>query len=104
MSKKKYYFENEDSENCYTEAWFQDKMSEEEITELTVLEAHQSKENGYFYCKAIGEVCSKPPEGEPCGRDCSDYDPRNRKNGCCRYHGNIYEHGEEVTLKLKLNN
>ena len=98
---KKLYFENEDAENCYYEAYFQQKMKEEGLEELTVLEANKSKEKEYFYCKAVGEVGARPPQGDPCGKECELYEPRNGKSGCCKSYGGIYEHGEEVTLKLK---
>jgi tagatose-1,6-bisphosphate aldolase non-catalytic subunit AgaZ/GatZ len=100
MSKKKYFFENEDSENCYTGAYFQHKMKEEEITELTVLEAIKSKEKQYIYCTEV-DTCGEASE---CGKQCEAYEPRNGKNGCCKHRRAIYEHGKEVTLKLKLNN
>lgn len=99
--KKRYFFENEDADHCYTEAYFQEKMKDEELAEITVLGANKSKEKDFFYCKAIGEVCSMPPDGEPCGQECTDYEPRNGKSGCCRYRSTLFEHGEEVILKLK---
>lgn len=94
---KKLFFENEDAENCYPEAYFQQKMKDEELTELTVLEANKSKEKEYIYCTSIGE-CG---ESSSCGKECEDYEPRNAKNGCCKHRRAIYEHGEEVTLKRK---
>jgi len=97
MNKKKLYFENEDAENCYSEEYFQDKMKEEGLEELTVLEANKSKEKEYIYCTAI-DSCG---ESSNCGKECEDYEPRNGKNGCCRHRRTIYEYGEEVTLKLK---
>lgn len=94
---KKLYFENEDAENCYPEAWFQQKMKEEELEEITVLEANKSKEKEYIYCTAI-DSCG---ESSGCGKQCEDYEPRNGKNGCCKHRRTMYEHGEEVMLIAK---
>ena len=63
MKKKKLYFENEDAENCYPEAWFQQKMKEEELKELAVLEANKSKGKEYFYCKTVRLTVFSPAIG-----------------------------------------
>lgn len=97
--KKKYYFENEDAEHCYTEEYFQDAMRNDELTEIIVLEAIPAKisESEFIYCKEIETVGEK----KECGKSCPDYEPRNGKNGMCKNRGKLYEHGDEVTLIAK---
>lgn len=95
--KRKLYFLNEDAENCYTEAYFQKMMVEEGLDEISVFTAVKSPEKEYIYCRAV-DACGESGE---CGKSCSDYEPRNGKNGCCRHRSAIYEWGEEVTLKRK---
>lgn len=95
--KTKYYFENEDAENCYTEDEFQDRMKFNELTEMTVLEANPANGSEYIYCKESGSVGEK----HDCGKQCPDYEPRNGKSGMCKNRGLLFEHGEEITLKLK---
>ena len=82
----KYYFENIDSEKCYSKDYFP-KGSE-------VLEAILEKGTGMFYCKKyedLGEL------GE-CGKECPDYISRNGKSGICKHHGLVYSHGEKVII------
>jgi hypothetical protein len=100
MKKPKYYFENEDSEGCYSETHFQQQMKDEGLTEVTVLKAVPDgyTECGYIWCKKIGATGEK---GE-CGRSCEYYAPRNGESGMCRHQGRFYEHGEEIILKLKV--
>lgn len=97
--KKQFYFENEDADHCYLEEYFQQQMDDEGLTEMTVLEAHKSKDKEYIYCTDIGE-CG---EAKECGKECTSYEPRNGKNGCCRHRRTIYEHGGEVTLTFNPN-
>ena len=50
------------------------------IVEVEVVEFKQHKNSGYYSCTVFG--------GEAvhlCSRDCSDYDPRNNKNGICAF-------------------
>ena len=99
MKKLKYYFENEDSDHCYTEEYFQDKMKEDELIEISVMEAVPVKISisEYIYCKEYGEV----GERSVCGKECRYYTPRNRKNGMCKHRGRLFDHGEEIILKVK---
>lgn len=82
----KYYFETKESETCYDLESIKDMMRADGITERTVFEAIKDNVGGYFWCKAIGEVGEK---GQ-CGKQCSDYEPRNGKSGCCKYFGSLY--------------
>ena len=47
--KSKYYFENEDEEHCYKESYFQQKMKDDELSEMIVFEAIKSKDKEYIY-------------------------------------------------------
>jgi len=94
----KYFFENIDSETCYTKEHFQNMMKVEVLTEMTVLEAHRMTGEGFFYCKVHYECMEV---GSGCGNDCNSYKARNGKSGRCINSGYCYERGEEVTLKLK---
>ena len=95
--KSKYYFENEDEEHCYKESYFQQKMKDDELSEMIVFEAIKSKDKEYIYCKEY-LTCGESSE---CGKQCDGYKPRNGKSGCCVHRGTMYEFGEEITLKLK---
>lgn len=37
-----------------------------------------------------------------CGKGCKEYEPRNKKSGCCRFRKNLYGATDEtITVKLK---
>ena len=95
--KKKLYFESEDSELCHTIDYFIDK-SDPDQNEITVYVAEPTTIDGYFWCKAVGEV----GENGGCGKSCNDYEPKNGKSGMCRFKGKFYTHGQKTTIKLKL--
>jgi len=96
----KYYFENTDSEICYSRDYFFDLMKEREITEIEVYPAKIMISSGFYYCKIL-ETMSESSEGE-CGKLCEYYKPRNGKNGRCKYHANTYELADKkITLKIK---
>ena len=93
----KYYFENQDSELCYSKKYFMDLMEERGINEIEIFPAKILFGTGYFYCEEIGETGES---GEGCGRFCEFYKPRNGKNGRCRHHSNTYEpHDKSIKLK-----
>lgn len=94
---KKLYFENEDSEHCYSEAYFQRKMEEDGLSEMEVFEAVKSKDKYFIYCKAV-QTCGEASE---CGKNCDDYAPKNGKSGCCKNRGTMYDYGFDVTLYRK---
>ena len=99
---KKLYFENNDYEFCFPEAYFQDLMKENWLYEIEVFEAEKYKIGHIFWCKefqAIGET-----ELDQCGRECKLYSPRNGKSGACKHYSKtLYKPGEKVILKLKNN-
>jgi len=87
----KYYFSDNDEEMCYTIPAHKQQMRDNEETERIVFEAMKSGEDGFFYCKAIGEVGAKESEGgDPCGNECDLYEPRNGKSGCCKSFRKLY--------------
>lgn len=103
MKKQKVYFSDIDE----TYAWFAypldcilDEMKDRGLTEIEVSEAERESDPDYFYCKAAGEVFIKPPEGEPCGKECPDYNPRNGKSGCCKFRGYCYTPGKNFILTI----
>ena len=101
MSKPKYYFCYQiNDERAFTIDYFIDEMKEQELKELTLFSAVRETNTPYFFCKAIGEVSSKPPEGEPCGKICCDYKPRNGKSGICKNLGFCYTKGKEYILTI----
>jgi hypothetical protein len=97
--KIQYYFEDENSEMCFTKGYFEVKMLRDGVTEMEVFKAIPDKEKGIFWCKHENS-CGDSTEGT-CGKNCEFYVPRNGKSGCCKDYTNIiYIWGEKVTLKL----
>ncbi len=92
----KLYFETVDGEFCYDLGTIKDRMRIDEIKEKTVFLAKKddSIKNDYFWCRAVGEVGEKGH----CGKDCSDYEPRNGKSGCCKYFASTYYASEEIKI------
>ena len=69
------------------------------IKELKLIEAEIDYKLGYFYCSELDEIGES---GEGCGKECKYYNPRNGKNGRCRFHKNTYSETEKIKV-LKLN-
>ena len=100
MKRKKFYFRDNESENCYSEDHFQFIMDVEGIDEIEVFEAIPAIiGGGVFWCKEH-QFCGDDSR-DTCGRfNCQQYEPRNGKNGRCRHHSEwLYESGEKVILK-----
>lgn len=95
----KFYFRQDDDERCYLKKSIIEDMKENGIKELKIFEAKRDLNTDYFWCTyylEVGEV------SEDCGRLCPAYEPRNGKNGRCRYSGSCYEPTEKfIILKLK---
>ena len=97
MSKKLFFYEKDD-EICYSLSDIKDKMKSIGLTEKTVLEAEPDTfTKDAFYCSYFQEPTSKGY----CGKECEGYEARNKKSGCCRYFGRLYEVGKEKIIKLK---
>jgi len=94
--EKKYYFEDEDSENALSEEFFQDQMKSEGITEMIVLEAVPTtyETSDFVYCKESQECVEKID----CRKNCDCYSPTDTEK--CISEGIYCEFGEEVILKL----
>ena len=98
--KKFYFCEAINEELCFTKDYFIEEMKDRDLKELEVCEAVRELKSDYFYCKGIGEVCVKPPEGEPCGKSCDLYDPRNGKSGLCKEWRHCRTYGKEFVLTV----
>lgn len=93
-----YYFEYDDSEFCYTKEYFEDHMRENDLKEIEVFEACRDKMDGIFWCKEH-YFCGDDSK-DTCGRQCDEYEPRNKISGCCRHYSTrLYVHGNKITLK-----
>lgn len=99
---KKLYFKDEETpERCYTKEHFLQEMKEQGIAEMKVIEAVRDKSKDYFWCAAVDD--SVLTSDLPCGKDCPDYEPRNKKSGICKYKKSCYvPDGPEKTLKIKI--
>jgi hypothetical protein len=85
----RYYFENQDSENCYTIDHFYDQLEQEELPQMQIFPAIIMTGEPFFWCDIIQECFEK--DDNSCGKlNCKDYKPRNGKNGRCRFHKNCY--------------
>ena len=97
----KLYFSKLDDERCYRLNTIKALMDDAAIDELEITEAKRVTGQGYFYCTKFqdcGEV------GQDCNKlCCSDYSPRNGKNGRCRHSGYCYEKTDvKRIIKIKL--
>ena len=98
--KEKLYFQDVDSESCYTEDWFLEDIREGE-TEVEVFEVISDRPGGgIFWCKEhefFGDDSS-----DTCGNDnCTEYEPRKKISGCCKHHSCWgYSSGDNATLTL----
>lgn len=94
----KYYYREDNDFVCYTKKQIIEDMKEAGINELKIFEAKRTTGEEYFWCTAkqeVGEV------GNGCGRFCSLYNPRNGKNGRCRFSAYCYEPiNKSITVKL----
>ncbi len=83
---------------CYTEESIRQTMADEDIDEITVYRAEREIGSDAFYCKDLGEAYLK--EDSPCGKNCTEYAPRNGKNGNCRHRRGVWQStDEEVVFK-----
>jgi hypothetical protein len=96
---RKLFFRNEDSERCHERDYFISDMKDAGIKEMTVFKAKIMPTTDFFWCGAIDDACLNG-EGT-CGVSCDDYQPRNGKNGRCKFHTHCYEPSEPVIIKIK---
>jgi hypothetical protein len=96
---RKLYFRNEDSERCHELSYFKSDMKDAGVKEMSVFRAKAVPTVDYFWCSAADEACEKSET--LCGKICEDYQPRNGKNGRCRFHSHCYEPGEKrIIIKV----
>lgn len=97
MKKSRNYFRSMDSMYCYpldtiiynAKTWERLKVGDK----IEVYEAVKIKVPQFLWCLKHGMS-----ERGMCGKQCQDYKPRNGKSGCCKFVGNMYEHGAKVTI------
>lgn len=98
MSKPKLYFQTKESEYCQSLESFKNEMKINDVKEMTVYEAVKDDSKDYFFCQAVGEVTEN---NGICGRDCTDYEPRNGKSGICNHKSCCYfPTNKTLTIKL----
>ena len=101
MKNELFYFKHNDSEVCYNKAYFNDYIKRHKLTEIDVFEAIPERiGGGVFWCKEH-LFCGDGTNGT-CGKsNCKEYEPRNKVNGCCKYHtSRLYTHGDKITLAI----
>ena len=87
--KHKYFFKSSDPENCYLIEYWKDELKKWDEKEIELIGAEIEYDNGYFFCTEFDE----PGESQEsdCGKLCKKYNPRNGKNGRCKFSNNTYE-------------
>lgn len=97
MKSGKLYFKSIDDTMCSSlESHIQDAI-EEELTEITLVEAIPDNDNTEFiWCTQYGECV----ERYQCKKsECEKYSSKIGR-GKCENRGNLYQHGEEVTFLI----
>lgn len=95
----KYFFnEGSSKENVYDLEYFK-KYLPESNGEIILREAVREFHSGFFYCSEFGEVGESA--GSECGKLCNKYQPRNGKNGRCRYSQNTFVEGDRIYILSK---
>ena len=91
MNKPTYYFRAPDEVHCYPLAVLLQEAKQQGLNKITLYPAHPITISGFFYCQAVEQVT----EDGTCGKQCSDYTPKNKKSGICKYKcRTLYECGE----------
>lgn len=93
---KKFFFQEHDEDVCVQLKWHIKHMKENYIKEMKVFLAKRETYSDYFFCRHFYEVGEKN-EGS-CGRDCSEYKPKNNKSGACKHLGGMYEQTEDYLI------
>lgn len=95
----KMFFENENSEDCYSENYFQELAQKQGLSSIELIEAIPVKKLGdHVFCTWHDEVvdrydCTK--------RECAYYIPNKSGRGACIHRGKLYDHGDKVTITVK---
>jgi hypothetical protein len=94
----KVYFEV-DAEHCYPLEWFEDRIDDGE-SEIILQLGKYCRGGEFHWCKIEGELIQQG--GYDCGKkNCTDYKPRNGKNGCCIHLINCYEPSGKTLILTK---
>ena len=91
----KLYFYEEDGDMCYPMSEIKEMMKVDEITERVVFLAKSLPSDGTFWCSYYGLHSQ-----DGCGKECREYEPRNKISGCCRFRKNLYIPTEEKVVKI----
>ena len=93
----KLYFRDIDSEICYKLVGFIAEAIDEELEEVTLVEAVPDFDNkGYVWCTSDGTCV----ERSQCKKAyCTGYQSKSGR-GVCENRGRLYRHGEEHTFKV----
>ena len=90
----KLFFRADEEEHCFKLSDLIDIMKSEGLSEMKIYEAVKEKGTGFFYCKFFSE-CGEIGE---CGKQCSEYKPKNNRAGICKYYGYTYYANKEFIL------
>ena len=94
----KLYFKSIDDTMCFPLENHIDEARENELSEITLIEAIPDKETkGVIWCKFNAECINK----SQCKRvHCMDYTTKTGR-GKCDHRGQLYLHGDEVNFKVE---
>lgn len=95
---KKLYFKSIDDTTCHSLESHLDDARDEELSEITLVEAIPDNDNpDFIWCTHYGEVAEK----DQCKKTfCPHYSSKSGR-GKCEHRGNLYSHGDEVTFKIE---
>lgn len=96
MAKKKLYFENEDSAECYPLSMHLIGAMEDELKEIELLEAVPDFKNPDFIWCSEMEIAAERSE---CNKQCPYY--KCVKGRVCDLRGKLYTHGEAVKFNVE---
>jgi|GEM_PF-1597093 len=99
MKKEQLYFRNEDSELCYGLKQHLEEALEEGLETITLFEAHPDPDKDYFWCQSDSSVCFS--NDNPCGKHCTDYEPKNGKFGICKHKSHCYTWGKKEKFNVQ---
>lgn len=91
----RYYFEERDSETCFSIETIKDRMRVDGLDERRVFEAERDVGSDGFWCEEDSEVY-----GKGICTECEMYKPRNGKNGICVSNRPVYFPSKQILIKL----
>lgn len=98
-NKERMYFGSIDETMCHPLDWFTHDAKLEGLKEITLVEAIPDNETkDFIWCNHFGDVT----ERSLCKKSqCEAYSSKSGR-GACEHRGNLYSHGEEVTIDVEL--